>query len=227
MLSGSVGDYDAAAQTAIKTVLAREADVSTSAVRLTLAAGSVIVNADIFFGSQTGATFGASQLSTGVLADTSSLETAVNAQFAADGLGITTTVQSLLAAPQAVVGDVAMPSPPPPSPPPPSPPPPGILAVVSAEATGDDPTAIGSAEATGGGSSMVVVGAGAGGGVALLLVILIILYCRRKPTKQSSAKVRPIESVAAKPAGMATPGVSSSSRSSRSNGNGADGARGE
>ena len=61
---------------------------------------------------------------------------------------------------------------------------------------------------------MVVVGAGAGGGVALLLVILIILYCRRKPTKQSSAKVRPIESVAAKPAGMATPGVSSSSRSS-------------
>mgnify|MGYP001183019942 CR=1 FL=1 len=60
---------------------------------------------------------------------------------------------------------------------------------------------------------IVIIGAGAGG-VALLLVIILILYFRRKPTKQSSAKVRPIESVAAKPAGVATPGVSSSSRSS-------------
>lgn len=102
MLSGSVGDYDAAAQTAIKTVLAAEADVATSAVSLTLTAGSVMVNADVFFGTQAGAASGASRLSTGVVASATSLETALNAQFAADGLGVTTTVQELLAAPQAV-----------------------------------------------------------------------------------------------------------------------------
>ena len=46
---GSPGDYDVAAQTAIKTVLANAAEVTTSAVSLTLTAGSVIVTADIFF----------------------------------------------------------------------------------------------------------------------------------------------------------------------------------
>ena len=59
MLSGSVGDYDAAAQTAIKTVIAAEADVSTAAVSLTLTAGSVLVAADIFFGTQAGASLAA------------------------------------------------------------------------------------------------------------------------------------------------------------------------
>ena len=43
MLSGSVTDFDAAAQVSIKKVLAREADVSMSAVTLTLTAGSVVV----------------------------------------------------------------------------------------------------------------------------------------------------------------------------------------
>ena len=55
MLSGSVADYDVAAQTAIKTVLAAEAKVSTSAVSLTFTAGSVLVAADIFFATQAGA----------------------------------------------------------------------------------------------------------------------------------------------------------------------------
>ena len=85
MLSGSVGDYDAAAQTAIKTVLATESDVSTSAVSLTLTAGSVLVAADIFFGTEAGASTAAARLSTGVLADATSLEAAVNAQFGRHG----------------------------------------------------------------------------------------------------------------------------------------------
>ena len=100
MLSGSVGDYDAAAQTAIKSVLATASDVSTSAVRLTLTPGSVLITADIFFATQTGASFAATELSTGVAADATSLETAINAAFAADGLGITTTVQRIQSAPQ-------------------------------------------------------------------------------------------------------------------------------
>ena len=100
MLSGSVADYDVAAQTAIKTVLAAEAEVSTAAVSLTLTAGSVIVYADIYFGTETSATATACVLSQGVLANGASLETAINAQFAAAGLGQTTTVNAILAAPQ-------------------------------------------------------------------------------------------------------------------------------
>ena len=100
MLSGSVSDYDSAAKTSIKTVLATEADVSTSAVSLTLAAGSVIVNADIFFATQAGADSASPRLWTGVLANATALQTAVNAQFAADGLGITSTVLELQAAPE-------------------------------------------------------------------------------------------------------------------------------
>ena len=160
MLSGSPGDYNAASQTAIKTVLATPSDVSTSAVSLTLIPGSVVVIADIFFGTQSGATFGASQLSSGVMADRASLETAINSQFTADGIGMTTTVQSLLVPPQYVV---VAPSPP----------------------SGTSSTT-GSAEATGAGSTIVIIGAGAGGGVALLLVIVLILYFRRKPTMQLS-----------------------------------------
>ena len=49
LLSGTPEDYGEAVKSAIKMVLATAADVSTSAVRLTLTAGSVLVNADIFF----------------------------------------------------------------------------------------------------------------------------------------------------------------------------------
>ena len=63
----------------------------------------MLVAAVISFGTQGGATFGASRLSTGVLADAASLQTAVNAQFEADGLGVTTTVHAIRAAPEAVV----------------------------------------------------------------------------------------------------------------------------
>ena len=115
MLSGSVADYDVAAQTAIKTVLAAEAEVSTSAVQLTLNAGSVIVHADIFLRTEASAIVTASVLSSGVLADAASLETAINAQFAADSLSHTATVRAILAAPLV--------APSPPSPPPAAPPP--------------------------------------------------------------------------------------------------------
>ena len=101
-ISGSVGDYDAAAQTAIKTVLAAEAKVSTSAVSLTFTAGSVLVAADIFFATQAGATTAASSLSAGVLADATSLQTALNAEFAASDLGLTTSVQEIQSSPQVI-----------------------------------------------------------------------------------------------------------------------------
>ena len=120
MLSGSPGDYDVAAQTAIKTVLANAAEVSTSAVSLTLTAGSVIVTADIFFGTQEGANFAASRMSASVFLDGQALETALNAKFAAEGLGVTTSVQRLLAFPQAVVVAPSPPPLPPPLPPAPT-----------------------------------------------------------------------------------------------------------
>ena len=103
LLSGSVSDYDAEEQAAIKKVLATEADVSTAAVRLTLTAGSVLIAAEIFFATQSGANFAASTLSTGVVATATSLETAINEQFAADGLGSWVSVQQLLSAPQAII----------------------------------------------------------------------------------------------------------------------------
>lgn len=104
-----------AAHTAIKTVLATAAAVSPSAVHLTLTAGSVLVTADISFDTILEAASGVSRLYNGVLSDAASLETALNARFTADGLGLTTTVQELRSAPQAVG---LRPSPPlPPQPP--------------------------------------------------------------------------------------------------------------
>ena len=100
MLGGSVTDFDAAAQVSIKTVLAREADVSMSAVTLTLTVGSVIVQADIVLATAEGATFAASQLSAGVLASSETLETALNTQFKADGVEATASVQAIVDAPE-------------------------------------------------------------------------------------------------------------------------------
>jgi len=102
MLSGSPADYDAAAQTAIKTVLATAANVSPSAVSLNITAASVLVAADIFFETQASASAGATSLSTGVLANAATLETALNTQFAAAGLG-TITVSTISTVPQVVV----------------------------------------------------------------------------------------------------------------------------
>ena len=102
MLGGSVTDFDAAAQVSIKTVLAREADVSMSAVTLTLTVGSVIVQADIVLATAEGATFAASQLSAGVLASSETLETALNTQFKADGVEATASVQAIVDAPEVV-----------------------------------------------------------------------------------------------------------------------------
>jgi len=97
MLSGSVDDYDAAAQTAIMTVLAKDADVQTNAVSLSIVPGSVLVTANLFFGSQSGADFAVSQLTEGALSSTSALEAAINAQFTAAQLDVTTAVHDLIA----------------------------------------------------------------------------------------------------------------------------------
>jgi hypothetical protein len=102
MLDGTITDFDAAAQVSIKTVLAREADVSTSAVTLTLTAGSVIVQADIVLATAEGANFASSQLSAGVLASSETLETALNTQFKADGVDATASVQAIVDAPEVV-----------------------------------------------------------------------------------------------------------------------------
>ena len=83
------------------------------------------------------------------------LETALNAKFAADGLGVTTSVQRLLAFPQAVV---VAPSPPPL---PPSLPP----APMSSES---------------GGGGMAVIGAAAGVVVAVLILVLVLLKVKHR-----------------------------------------------
>ena len=118
VLSGAVADYDEQVKMSIKAVLAANAGVSTSAVTLTISAGSVVVSSDIFFATETGASVGASALSRGVLADAASLETAISDQLAADGLGdddISITVAAISTPPQAVVEVAATPpsSPPP------------------------------------------------------------------------------------------------------------------
>ena len=102
MLGGTITDFDAAAQVSIKTVLAKEADVSMSAVTLTLTAGSVVVQADIVLATAEGATFAASQLSAGVLASSEALETALNTQFKADGVDATASVEVIMDAPEVI-----------------------------------------------------------------------------------------------------------------------------
>ena len=99
MLSGTVSDYDAA-QPSMQTVLAREADTSIDAVYLTLTAGSVIVEAELYVGTAAGATFAASQLLAGIFASSAALETALNIQFEEDLVGVTASVQQILVAPE-------------------------------------------------------------------------------------------------------------------------------
>ena len=102
MLGGTINDFDAAVQVSIRTVLAKEAGVSMSAVTLTLTAGSVVVQADIVLATAEGATFAASQLSAGVLASSEALETALNTQFKADGVDATASVEVIMDAPEVI-----------------------------------------------------------------------------------------------------------------------------
>ena len=102
-LGGSVSDYGAAEQASIKAVLAAEAGVSTSDVILTITAGSVLVSAEIYVATQAAATTATSDLSTGVLATSASLETALTTQFQTDGVPTATLqVQAINEAPAAV-----------------------------------------------------------------------------------------------------------------------------
>ena len=210
MLSGSPGDYDAAARASIKTILAAESDVSTNAVSLTLIAGSVLVNADIYFGTQAGATYAASALSTGVLADATTLQATLNARFAADGLGITTTVQELRSAPQAVVQGPSPPPPPPPEPPP-------LVYSPSISSYGDSSTSLSSSSEGGGGAA--IAAAGAGGAVVVILLIIGVVCKMRKGKRSSPSAVVAPEPLAKKESITSTaptPMVSAVSGRSRS-----------
>ena len=100
MLGGTVSDFDHFAQSSMQTVLAREADTSTDAVYLTLNAGSVIVEAELYFATADGATFAVSQLLAGIFASPSALENALNMQFERDLVGVTASVQQILVAPE-------------------------------------------------------------------------------------------------------------------------------
>ena len=100
MLGGTVSDFDDFAQSSMQTVLAREADTSTDAVYLTLNAGSVIVEAELYFATADGATFAVSQLLAGIFASPSALENALNMQFERDLVGVTASVQQILVAPE-------------------------------------------------------------------------------------------------------------------------------
>jgi len=125
-LGGTVDDYPAPAQEAIKSVLAADAGASTSAVRLTLTAGSVVVAAVIFLPSRTHAATAASALSAGVLADAPTLQAALTTQFNADGVATTNlAVEEISTAP---IAQSTLP--PPPMSPPPSGLSGGLLAVI-------------------------------------------------------------------------------------------------
>jgi len=101
-LSGDPSDYGTEQEDAIKTVLAEEAGVSTSAVTLSITAGSVIVTAEISLPSFHGAATAAAALSTGVLASAKALETALVTQFVEDGLAVDNLSVASVEAPKIV-----------------------------------------------------------------------------------------------------------------------------
>lgn len=103
-LGGEVADYDEAAQTSIKTVLAAGANVSSSAVSLSLAGGSVVVSAQIFVASQAEADAAAASLLAGPLASAAALEAALKKQFANDDVATAVKVEELTQAPRVTTG---------------------------------------------------------------------------------------------------------------------------
>ena len=80
-------------------VLAAEAGVTTDAVSLTITSGSVVVAAEIYVADAATATTTSSTLSTGILASASALDTALTAQFTADGLSTAIVSVEALVAP--------------------------------------------------------------------------------------------------------------------------------
>ena len=102
-LGGSVSDYDQEAWASIVAALAIAANVAHGAVSLSITAGSVVITAEIAVASVAVATTTAQQLSDGILSDASSLDTALTAQFEADGVSTATlTVEQITAAPALV-----------------------------------------------------------------------------------------------------------------------------
>ena len=96
-LGGTVADYGEAERMSIKRALATEAGVDTGAVALTLTAGSVIVSAEIYVASQADVDSTATTLSTGMLRNAASLESALTTQFASDGVSTARlTVQAIV-----------------------------------------------------------------------------------------------------------------------------------
>ena len=89
-LGGTVDEYDTKAQASIRIVLAHEADVHPTAVSLTLTPGSVVVDAEIFVASQAAADSTVDVLATGIMASSAALESALTAQFEADGVSTDT-----------------------------------------------------------------------------------------------------------------------------------------
>jgi len=100
-LSGDVSSVGVAAQASIKKVLAQGANVAASAVALLIYGGSVTVEATISVPSASAADKAKSDLASGVLADTASLQQALAAQFVADGVVSTSSTVSALEAPKA------------------------------------------------------------------------------------------------------------------------------
>ena len=98
-LAGTVNDYGASERLAIQKVLAAEAGVTTDAVSLTITSGSVVVAAEIYVADAATATTTSSTLSTGILASASALDTALTAQFTADGLSTAIVSVEALVAP--------------------------------------------------------------------------------------------------------------------------------
>jgi len=121
--SGDATDYDEATRSAIKKVIATEAAVESSAVELTISAGSVLITAVIRVTSGDAAGI-AGKLSSGIFSSATVLESALESG------GVSVVVAAITSAPTVVNWP---PSPPPPNlspiaplPPPPQAPPPRV-----------------------------------------------------------------------------------------------------
>lgn len=99
VLGGTLADYNDETKLLIKSALATAANVSTSAVTLSFSAGSVIVTAVIYVGSQQEADTKAQALREGLLSSPEVLSFGLKTEYAKAGLSAEPTVEAITGAP--------------------------------------------------------------------------------------------------------------------------------
>lgn len=109
IMGGSLSDYGETERSSVRAVLSVATGVTPSAITLEFRAGSVIVSAQIPANSLSAAEQMATTLSTGIMANESTLEAALTAQFQADSASTAQlTVLQLVEAPTATAAAVAV-----------------------------------------------------------------------------------------------------------------------